>query len=377
MGKRVAVGLSGGVDSAVAAALLLRQGYEVTGVYITCWSGPGCRSEEDRQVALDVALFLGIPFVHLDFQKEYRERVFEYMMAEYEAGRTPNPDVLCNREIKFGLFYDWALRQTQGKPSRFDFVATGHYAQIDNNSKLISQMSKRFCLKRSRDAKKDQTYFLFQLQQEQLEHILFPIGKMTKHEVRNMAQQLGLPNWDRPDSQGICFIGTVDVSQFLEKRIEKEEGNIVLRISNKEYRIANTHRGSWFYTIGQRITVDDVKTLQLAGFNTTKLPHFYVVEKDVAHNILYVGTRELGYRNTFSLEKMHWIGETMSVADLETREVYVRIRHGGELVNVKKIEIRDKTYEIRLDGKVWGVAPGQFCVFYDGDVVLGGGVICS
>jgi tRNA-specific 2-thiouridylase len=385
MGKRVCVGLSGGVDSAVAAAMLLEQGYEVTGVFITCWSGPGCRSDEDRQDALDVALFLGIPFIHLDFQKAYKERVFEYMMGEYEAGRTPNPDVMCNREIKFGLFYDWALEQTDGKPSGFDFVATGHYAQIGYSSKLKAQSLKQFCLKRSRDEKKDQTYFLHQLRQEQLEHVLFPIGHLTKQAVRLEAQRLGLPNWSKPDSQGICFIGNVAIASFLEKRIEKRVGEIWFK--NLEI---GQHRGVWFYTIGQKISLEDrswkieerirqryQNNTKTAGFDTTQLPHFYVIGKDLEHNILQVGTKEMGLVDELVVGEVHWIGKNMSFADLKTRDVCVRIRHGGELVKVKEVKRMKNEVRIKLEKPVWGVAAGQSCVFYEEDVVLGGGVIKS
>jgi tRNA-specific 2-thiouridylase len=337
MQARVAVGLSGGVDSSVAAASLIDHGYEVVGAYITCWSGAGCRDEEDKKDALDVALQLKIPFVHLDFRNEYREKVFEYMMAEYQAGRTPNPDVVCNREIKFGLFYDWAMKQG------FDYVATGHYAQIDGRR-----------LFRSRDEKKDQTYFLWQLKQEQLAHVLFPIGHLTKQQVRKEAQRRGLLTARKPDSQGICFIGEVSVLKFLEERIEKKTGNIILNGV-----VVGEHRGVWFYTIGQKIAVDQRK---LSGFDQTKLPHFYVVKKDIKNNVLYVSTREQLFVKKIEIGQIHQI----SKGEIE----YVRIRHGGELVEAK---LKDAV--LRLEKSVWGVAPGQSVVFYRGDECLGGGVV--
>jgi tRNA-specific 2-thiouridylase len=297
MKTRVTVGLSGGVDSSVAAAVLVDQGYEVTGVYITCWSGVGCRDEEDKKDALDIALQLKIPFVHLDFQKEYKEKVYEYMMTEYAAGRTPNPDVVCNREIKFGLFYDWALEQG------YDAVATGHYAQTDGME-----------LTRSVDEKKDQTYFLWQLRQEQLQYILFPIGHLTKAGVRAEAEKRGLLTAKKPDSQGICFIGEVSVSKFLEERIEKKIGDIIL-----DGKVVGEHRGVWFYTVGQKIGVDQRK---LVEFDQTDLPHFYVVRKDLDKNILFVGTKDQLFTNELVVGQLSWIHEK----EIE----YVRIRHGGE-----------------------------------------------
>lgn len=423
--KRVAVGLSGGVDSSVAAALLIDQGYVVTGVYITCWDQPvlrqaqdfgnaiasRCRSEEDRQEALDIALQLGISFVHLDYQKEYKEKVYEYMISEYEVGRTPNPDVICNKEIKFGLFYDWAMKEG------YDFVATGHYAQIEEvlsvKCKVLSQTkdstlhTPHYTLKRSVDEHKDQTYFLYQLRQEQLEHILFPVGHLTKKEVRAEAERRKLLSALKPDSQGICFIGEVNVSKFLEERIEKREGSLVLLPShfdsailarpsgravdatqNASATIVGTHKGVWFYTIGQRIgnrgqgTGDSKKwdeNLKNAGFDPTKLPHFYVISKDMEKNILYMGTDEMLFTDEITVGEMHWIGEEKygkykSMGSMEG--FVVRIRHTGELVQVKSIAIKPPDYlTIKLVHPVRAVASGQAAVLYEADVCLGGGVI--
>ncbi len=345
MNKRVAIGLSGGVDSSVAAALLVDQGYEVMGVYITCWDGPGCRSEEDRQDALDIALQLSVPFVHLDFKSAYKEKVFEYMMSEYEAGRTPNPDVMCNREIKFGLFYEWAMKQG------FDFVATGHYAQTDGKRLLCGV-----------DETKDQSYFLYQLRQEQLGHILYPVGSMMKKAVRKEAEKRGLLTAEKPDSQGVCFIGDVSVSDFLEERIEKKQGRILLNDVE-----VGTHKGVWFYTIGQRIKVSEVKGLKQLGFDTTQLPHFYVIGKDLKKNVLFVGTREMGYQKELRVESAHWINE-------QTLE-FVRIRHGGEMIKISKVKTQKSILLITLEKPVWGVAAGQSAVFYRGDECLGGGIL--
>jgi tRNA-uridine 2-sulfurtransferase len=405
MKQRVAIGLSGGVDSSVAAALLIEQGYEVTGVHLTCWppsakasvgASPvlGCRSEEDRQAALDAALQLGIPFVHLDFQKEYKEKVFEYMMAEYKVGRTPNPDVVCNREIKFGLFYDYAMKRG------YDYVATGHYAQIIKGEYTDSPLQ----LIRSADEKKDQTYFLHQLRQGQLKHILFPIGHLTKEEVRAEAEKRQLVSAKRPDSQGICFIGEVSVSKFLEERIERKQGKILLLPTHPSQATSSTpasgvrlraslssdslfteevgeHRGVWFYTVGQRIALDQKK---LSGFDQTNLPHFYVVKKDIANNVLYAGIREQLYVDEIGVGQMHWIDEESGseiVRSFDSKEsdqssLLVRIRHTGELVPVKEITNERSDYlTIKLAKPVWGVAPGQSAVFYAGNACLGGGIV--
>jgi len=205
---KVAVGMSGGVDSSLAAALLVEQGYDVTGVFLECWRAPGCRVDEDRKDALEVAMGLGIAYKVLNFKKEYKERVVEYFYDEYKAGRTPNPDAMCNREIKFGMFYEWAMEKG------FDYVATGHYARIANGEwrianegKPVAISDRRLALQSGVDPKKDQSYFLYQIRPEQLAHILFPLGGMRKTEVRKEAKKRGLSVADKPDSVGICFIG--------------------------------------------------------------------------------------------------------------------------------------------------------------------------
>ena len=212
--KKVALGLSGGVDSSVAAALLIELGYEVTGIYLECYNEPGCRTDQDKKDALQVALKLGIKFEVLDFRKEYKEKVVEYFYSEYKAGRTPNPDVMCNREIKFGIFYDWAMQKG------FDYVATGHYCRITKDGPLF--------LQRAKDESKDQSYFLWQIPSDHLSHIIFPLGEMLKSEVRTKAKELGLLTATKPDSMGICFIGDIDVHKLLKDRLGEEEGDVVM-----------------------------------------------------------------------------------------------------------------------------------------------------
>lgn len=213
---KVAVGLSGGVDSALAAALLKEQGYEVNGVFLECFKEPGCRTDQDRKDALGVALKLKIPFKVLNFKKEYKHRVLDWFYREYKAGRTPNPDILCNREIKFGLFLKWAMK------NKFDYLATGHYAQLSTPKRCASAP---IHLLRSVDQKKDQTYFLALLKQEQLRKVLFPIGHLLKKQVRREAKKRGLKVWDKKDSTGICLIGhDYSFAEFLKERLKNMKG---------------------------------------------------------------------------------------------------------------------------------------------------------
>jgi tRNA-specific 2-thiouridylase len=264
--KKVAVGLSGGVDSSVAALLLKQQGYNVTGVYLKCYEkdGEGCSSDEDRVSAVEVCSQLKIRFAYQNFTKQYKDKVIEYFFAEYKKGRTPNPDIICNKDIKFGLFLDWAMKEG------FDFIATGHYAGVDQDKQGIYRLLK------GKDSSKDQSYFLYRLDQAQLSRSVFPLSEITKKQVRDQAKEAGLKTYNRPDSQGICFIGQIDVRKFLQQRIKPHKGKVV-SMNGEEI---GTHDGVWFYTIGQR-----------HGFEVTKyygLP-LYVVGKNVAQNKLIVG----------------------------------------------------------------------------------------
>lgn len=413
---KVVVGMSGGVDSGVSAALLKEQGYEVTGVFMECWRGPGCRVEEDRKDALDVALQLGIPFEVLDFRQEYKERVVDYFVREYRAGRTPNPDVMCNREIKFGMFYEEMI----GKRG-YDFIATGHYARVGERGVSSprqragrQESGVRKLLLRGVDEKKDQSYFLYQLREEQLAHILFPIGGMTKKQVRQKAKGLGLPVAGKPDSQGICFVGEVRVDEFLKDLgVREKRGGVFLRsqgsvVGSQEMLVeVGEHKGAWFYTVGQRIGLqklktdnvkqktnskDNVNNLRRVGINPSNIPPLYVIEKDVERNVLVVGTREECMRGEFELSQIHWIDgrdpivslPSISAGSQDDHSLSVRIRHGGELVKVSEVQEVSKVSKVSgvsgdlrvvLEKTVFGVAPGQACVFYDGEVCLGGGVI--
>lgn len=348
IGKKVAVGLSGGVDSAVSAVLLKRAGFDVVAVNMKCWSnqdGSECEADIDRKIAIQVAENIGIPIKVWDFEKEYRQKVIEYFIDEIKKGRTPNPDVVCNKEIKFDLFLNKALKEL-----KVDFVATGHYARIlgDNGTyKLLKGV----------DETKDQSYFLHRLNQYQLSKTLFPVGHLTKKEVRELADEFELINKDKKDSVGICFIGEVDIAEFLKKHITQKVGVI----KNLSGEVIGQHIGVWFYTIGQR-----------HGFTINKYlgKPMYVVKKDVENNELVVGDTVDTNSLSFGVEDIHYIFEGAKEI-LDNLEVDIRIRHLGVLIKgvVKGGVVTS------LEKMFNAVASGQSVVFYKDDVVLGGAVI--
>ena len=358
---RVVVGMSGGVDSSVAAALLVAGGYDVTGVYLTCWEEPGCRTDQDRKDALRVATQLGIRFEVLDFRTEYREKVVEYFYKEYEAGRTPNPDVVCNREIKFGLFYDWAISHD------FDYVATGHYAKIMHES--TNEKTQKYFLQRPKDLSKDQTYFLWEVTPEKLAHVLFPLGDMLKTEVRAKARTLGLPTAAKPDSMGICFIGEVDVTKLLREKLGEKPGPVMW-----DGHIIGQHGGLWFYTVGQRggWTLDHTK-------QKTTMPPLYVVGKEIKTNKLLVGTREQTIQTRFRIQDMRFmVGEQELESLVAKGKLSVRIRNLGDLFKVVQMHKQtNEQVELQVAEPIFGVAEGQSGVLYDdlGRIVCGG-IIC-
>ena len=268
--NKVFVGLSGGVDSAVSAALLKKDGYDVTGVFIKAWTPPGypCAWKEDRRSAMRVAAILDIPFITLDLEKEYKKEVVDYIIAEYKIGRTPNPDMMCNKEIKFGHFLRFALKNGA------DYVATGHYAR--NELRGVN-----YELWEGKDKNKDQSYFLWALTQDQLGHILFPIGHLQKKEVRKLAEKFGLPQATRKDSQGLCFLGKVDMKEFLSRYMPQKRGDVL----NEKGEVMGHHNGALFFTIGER-----------HGFTITKKTEsrvpLYVASKDVKKNTITVIPKE-------------------------------------------------------------------------------------
>lgn len=369
--RRIAVGMSGGVDSSVSAALLQSLGWEVTGVFLECWRGPGCRADEDRKDALSVALQLGIPFEVLDFKEAYRSSVVEYFFTEYAAGRTPNPDVLCNKEIKFGLFYDWAMQKG------FDAVATGHYAQIQ--SVLNESGESAYGLFRGVDEKKDQSYFLYLLKEAQLAKTVFPVGGLQKPQVRALAQSFALPTATKPDSQGICFIGEIDVRGFLRDRLGEKPGDVV----DTDGNVIGSHRGLWFYTIGQRHGFQlNAKYRAENGTWKHVVPPFYVIAKHAEKNHLIVGYGAQTLCDGFFVKRPHWI-HTHDAHRMTAQHAFacgVRIRHGGKVwpasIALQSDENGEGMISVRLPEAIQGVADGQSAVFYaDDGRCLGGGVI--
>ncbi|MBP6866453.1 MAG: tRNA 2-thiouridine(34) synthase MnmA [Candidatus Pacebacteria bacterium] len=347
--KTVFVGLSGGVDSSVSAAMLKAQGYRVVGVFIRTWHPDfiECNEEEERRDAMRVAAHLDIPFLTFDLEDEYKKGVADYMIEEYKSGRTPNPDVMCNKEVKFGAFLKKALAMGA------DYVATGHYAKQDI-------LEKKYCLIRSLDATKDQVYFLWTVNQEQLSKIIFPIGHLKKTEVRKLANKFKLPVADKKDSQGICFLGDIDLKDFLKHYIKEKNGKV---LSEKGEEIG-FHDGAVFSTLGAR-----------HGFTITqKTPEdkpYYIVSKDINKNILVVSQNKQSFTNTLSktiqLEKVNWISEVPK----ENKRYTAQIRYHGEFLPCKIIF---GSTEVVFEKPVL-VASGQSIVVYDKDVVLGGGIV--
>lgn len=369
---RVFVGMSGGVDSSVTAALLQQQGYDVTGVYMKNWSqdlpGFACPWKQDYQDAKRVAVQLGIDFKMYDFETQYRQRVVDYMLDGYKAGITPNPDIMCNQEVKFKLFLETALADGA------DMIATGHYSRIVNDPAITnSQLSisnelpiANYQLRTARNADKDQSYFLYRVTEDALSKSLMPIGDFkTKDEVRQLAKKFGLATAEKKDSQGICFVGKVGIREFLEQFVTTEPGAIV----DQYGRTIGEHDGALFYTIGQRHGLD------VGG----GLP-YYVVGKDMDKNEVYVTTQlddERLWRKELKLTSMHWIN-AMEIGKWEmgNGKLKARLRYRAPLVDVTALEKQeDGTYRLELAEEVRAVTPGQSAVFYDGDRCLGGGIV--
>lgn len=391
--KRVVVGLSGGVDSSVAAYLLKEQGYEVIGMFMRNWHDESvtlsdeCPWIDDSNDALLIAEQLNIPFQVIDLSKDYQERIVDYMFSEYEAGRTPNPDVLCNREIKFDVFLKAALELGA------DYVATGHYCRrIDHEDGTVGLLA-------GKDPNKDQSYFLCQLNQEQLSKALFPIGELLKPEVREIAKNIGLHTADKKDSQGLCFVGKISLPQFLQQKLKPKQGNIIeipdsieqfVNYNKLEPTIENvellatpfeyeesmgqkveTHQGAHYYTIGQR------KGLHIGG---RPLPSF-VIGINTETNTVYSGQNEdhtgLNRHALFiDNESIHYINQKYILKDGETQELLVRIRYRQALQPATLIKKSNGLY-ILFKEKQKGITPGQFAAWYDEEELIGSGVICQ
>ena len=341
--KTVYVGLSGGVDSSVSAALLKEQGYLVVGVYMKNWSkdlpGFACPWKEDYQDAKRIAVQLGIEFKMFDFEKEYQEKVVDYMIEEYKAGRTPNPDIMCNQEVKFKLFFNTAIEQGA------DFVATGHYARSLNGQLLVGK-----------DSNKDQSYFLYRVKESVLEKTIFPLGGFTKPEVRKMAEERNLTTAHKKESMGICFVGKVGIKEFLQQYVKTETGDVI----DQNGKVIGRHEGAIFYTIGQRHGLDIG-----GGFP------YYVTGKNMKTNTVYVTSQiddDSLWKDTLSLTDLHWINEPPKIG-----KVYmVRTRYRAQLV---KAQFKEKVTELILNDPVRAVTPGQSVVIYENERVIGGGII--
>jgi tRNA-specific 2-thiouridylase len=353
----VIVGMSGGVDSSVAAWLLLQQGYEVQGLFMSNWDEDEdgyCTAAEDYQDARQVCEQLQIPLHKVSFAGEYRERVFSYFLEEYRHGRTPNPDVLCNREIKFGVCYDYARRLGA------EWVATGHYARVEHDP---SQSRAR--LLRGLDPNKDQSYFLHAMPGEALAHTLFPIGALQKSEVRRLAREQTLPVFDKKDSTGICFIGERPFAQFLETYLPAQPGHI----ETLEGRRVGQHRGLMYYTLGQR------QGLGIGGRNDAGEAPWYVADKDLARNVLIVvqgHDHPAMQRSEAWGSQLAWVAGAPPALRFECT-AKVRYRQADQACSVAVL--RDGTCHVRFHQPQRAVTPGQYVVFYVGDVCLGGGVV--
>ncbi len=367
MEKRVLVGLSGGVDSAVAAYLLQKQGYDVTACFMRNWDALAnndylgnptlnqnqCPQEKDWDDACLVAKKLNIPILRIDFVKEYWDYVFTYFLKEYEEGRTPNPDIFCNKYIKFDAFLNFA------KEKSFDIIAMGHYAKKENRDGLAY-------LLKSFDQNKDQTYFLSQISQEQLSHALFPLGDIAKSEVRKIAHELDLESvMDKKDSTGVCFIGERNFKEFLKNYLPANKGDIV---DIEKNRIIGHHEGSMYYTIGQR------KGLNIGGISGEEAKGWFVVKKDVKKNIVYVAS---GDENKY-LYSTSCIIDTLNFITYKPQEgasIMAKFRYRQKDNPVHIHYLNDNRLEIIFDEPYKSVTTGQACVLYDKDVCLGGGLI--
>lgn len=397
MAQRVVIGLSGGVDSSVAAHLLIEQGYDVIGLFMKNWHDDSvtisdeCPWLEDSHDAMIVAQNLGIPFQTIDLSEEYKTRIVDYMFREYEQGRTPNPDVLCNREIKFDVFLKAAMSLNA------DFVATGHYCR---KASVKIDGTEYHRLLAGKDSNKDQSYFLCQVNQEQLSKALFPIGELTKPEVREIAKKLDLVTADKKDSQGLCFIGKVRLPEFLQQKLKPKKGTVIeIPSDSKIYKNDNTnlgadlteneliqlstaiahkvsdgkkvgeHQGAHYYTVGQR------KGLGIGG---TPLPLF-VLETNTIENIVFMGQGDQHpglYRKGLFIknEDVHWTRPDKRLNLGDSQEYLTRIRYRQDLENATLHHMKEGLYII-FDNPERGVAKGQFAAWYDGDELIGSGVI--
>ena len=393
---RIVVGLSGGVDSSVAAYLLKQQGHEVIGLFMRNWNDASvtledeCPWVEDSNDALLVAQKLGIPFQVIDMSELYKERIVDYMFSEYEKGRTPNPDILCNREVKFDVFLQTALSLGADK------VATGHYARV--SSFMDERGEEIYQLLAGKDNNKDQSYFLCQLNQNQLSKALFPIGELTKPEVREIAREIGLVTADKKDSQGLCFIGKVSLPTFLQQQLIPKEGEIVeifsdykefhkgmlifetkldelkylskkIKYQKEDGKVIGKHQGAQFFTIGQS------KGLGIGGHKES----CFIIDRDMENNILFVGEGKNFpglYRKALKInnDEVHWVREDLRLKNGESMKIKARIRYRQPLEDAVLYQYEEGFF-IEFENPQSAIAEGQFAAWYQGEELLGSGVI--
>ncbi len=377
--KRVFVGMSGGVDSSVSALLLKKAGYNVTGVFIKVWQPEffECTWRQDRLDAMRVCAKLDIPFITLNLEDEYKKEVVDYMIEEYKRGRTPNPDVMCNKYVKFGGFFDWAIEQGA------DYVATGHYARVKNIKSKTAMLA-------GEDKNKDQTYFLWTLTQKQLSKTLFPIGDIDKPEVRKLAEKYSLSTAIKKDSQGLCFIGKIDIKDFLKNYIKEKKGNVLDENGN----VIGEHDGAFYLTVGQRhgfhitqMNADKTPVKSKGNLTGQAQIHadvgpYYIISKDIKNNTIIVSQdpkKLLENENKIvRLEKINWtLGE---IPDLSKKySARIRYRQPLEECVIREVpDLRhgvDRIFELYFTKSQKAITPGQSAVIYDGEVCLGGGII--
>ena len=337
--------MSGGVDSSVSACLLQNQGYDVTGVFIRVWQPEGgeCAWKDERRDAMRVAAHLGIDFITLDLRQEYKKGVVDYMFAEYAKGNVPNPDVMCNREVKFGAFWTWA------KENGADYIATGHYVQNVNTTMLEGA-----------DNNKDQSYFLWTLKKEELNHILFPIGHLQKKEVREIAEKSGIPVFDKKDSQGVCFIGQIDMKEFLKQNIETHPGDVL----DSDGNIIGSHDGAVLYAIGERHGFEIFK-------NTNHQERLYIISKDIEKNTLTASTDK---KLDSTVDNICITLKNVVLRDDIKNITACRLRYRQEKIGISRMEKNSQNYNVYLENPE-RYSSGQSMVFYNGNVCVGGGVM--
>ena len=371
---RVLVAMSGGVDSSVAALLMKKQGYEVIGVFMKNWSDTKnpltgeCNWKAERRMAANIASILGIKLITLDSEKEYKSLVVNEMINLYKKGITPNPDVDCNNKIKFPLLW----KAAKNPKIKADFIVTGHYAQIKKVKSSEKEAS--YQLLRAEDESKDQSYFLYRLNQDDLKHTLFPIGKYKKLEVREIAKKHKFPNYDKKGTVGICFIGKINLKQFLKNKIKPKKGNII----DPEEKIIGQHDGIYYYTINQRLGPRYGIELSKSSDNPKNIKKWYVAKKDLKSNTITAAPEghKILLRKEITIIKPHFINKNEKIKNGKRQNVNVRIRHVGELLPATILKHNNK-FKVTLKKAITGISEGQAIVIYrkNSKQVLGGGVI--